>query len=267
MWFHPSYHFVGVSHLPLDTGCLFLVGSIQHSPVDGSSAAGCDLGVLAREDECTSFYSIIFFTPKTIFWYIVFKFFSGSPIIHSNHFDSVPLAKLAEARYLPCELMWFHGWSENIVNKRVQNIVFGHSLKNDRMISVFSQGESFNITVIQVYAPTTNAKETEVEWFYDDLQDFLELTPKNVLFIRGDWNAKVGSQEIPGVTSKFGLGIQNEAGQRLTEFCQENALVIANTRGSFALNNSYKHTVLWETVQRAHREATPGENAEHLFYW
>ena len=84
--------------------------------------------------------------------------------------------------------------------------------------------------VIQVYALTSNAEEAEVEWFYEDLQDLLELTPqKNVLFIIGDWNAKVGSQETPGVTGKFGLGIRNEAGQRLTEFCQENALVIANT--------------------------------------
>ena len=98
------------------------------------------------------------------------------------------------------------------------------------MISVLLQGKPFNIMVIQVYAPNTNAKEAEVEWFYDDLQDLLELTPaKDVLFIIGDWNAKVGSQEIPGVTGKFVLGIQNEAGQRLTEFCQENALVIANT--------------------------------------
>ena len=84
--------------------------------------------------------------------------------------------------------------------------------------------------VIQVYAPTSNAEEAEVEWFYEDLQDLLELTPKkDVLFIIGDWNAKVGSQETPGVTGKFGLGIQNVAGQRLREFCQENALVIANT--------------------------------------
>ena len=83
---------------------------------------------------------------------------------------------------------------------------------------------------IQVYAPTRNAEETEVEWFYEDLQDLLELTlKKDVLFIRGDWNAKVGSQETPGVTGKFDLGVQNEAGQRLIEFCQENALVIANT--------------------------------------
>jgi len=98
------------------------------------------------------------------------------------------------------------------------------------MTSVHFQGKSFSITVIQVYAPTTNAKEAEVEWFYNDLQDFLELTsPKDVLFITRDWNAKGGSQEIPGVTGKFGLGVQNEAGQRLTEFCQENALVRANT--------------------------------------
>ena len=117
-----------------------------------------------------------------------------------------------------------------MVNKRVQNAVLGCSLKNDRMISVHLQGKPFNIKVIQVYAPTSNAEETEVEWFYEDLQDLLELTPKkDVLFIIGDWNAKVGSQETPGVTGKFGLGLQNEAGQRLIEFCQENALVIENT--------------------------------------
>ena len=98
------------------------------------------------------------------------------------------------------------------------------------MISVHFQGKPFNITVIQAYALTSNAEEAEVEWFYEDLQDFLELTPqKDVLFIIGDWNAKVGSQETPGVTGKFGLGIRNEAGQRRIEFCQGNALVIANT--------------------------------------
>ena len=98
------------------------------------------------------------------------------------------------------------------------------------MISVHFQGKSFNITVIQVYAPTSDAEEVEVEWFYEDLQDLLELTfKKDVLFIIGDWNAKVGSQETPGVTGKFGLGIQNEAGQRLIKFCQERTLVIANT--------------------------------------
>ena len=98
------------------------------------------------------------------------------------------------------------------------------------MISVRFQGKPFNITVIQVYALISNAEEAEVEWFYEDLQDLLELTPKkDVLFIIGDWKAKVGSQETPGVTGKFGLGMQNEAGQRLLEFCQENALVIANT--------------------------------------
>ena len=92
------------------------------------------------------------------------------------------------------------------------------------------QGKPFNKIVIQAYAPTSNAEETKVEWFYEDLQDLLELTPqKDVLFIIGDWNAKVGSQETPGVTSKFGLELRNEAGQRLIEFCQENALVIANT--------------------------------------
>ena len=98
------------------------------------------------------------------------------------------------------------------------------------MNSVRFQGKPFNITVIQIYAPTSNTEEAEVERFYEDLQDLLELTPpKDVLFIIGDWNAKVGSQEIPGVTGKFGLGVLNEAGQRLTEFYQENALVIANT--------------------------------------
>ena len=90
------------------------------------------------------------------------------------------------------------------------------------MLSVRLQGKPFSITVIQAYAPTSNTEEAEVEWFYEDLQDLLELTPqKDVLFIIGDWNAKVGSQEIPGVTGKFGLGIRNEAGQRLIEFCRE----------------------------------------------
>ena len=98
------------------------------------------------------------------------------------------------------------------------------------MISVSFQGKPFNITVIQVCALTSNAEEAEVEWFYADPQDFLELTPrKDVLFIIGEWNAKVGNQETPGVTGKSGLGVQNEAGQRLTEFCQENALVVANS--------------------------------------
>ena len=98
------------------------------------------------------------------------------------------------------------------------------------MISVHFQGKPFNITIIQVYAPTSNAEEAEVERFYEDLQDLLKLTPKkDVLFIIGDWNAEVGSQETPGVTGKFGLRVQNEAGQRLTEFCQESTLVIANT--------------------------------------
>ena len=122
-----------------------------------------------------------------------------------------------------------------MVNKRVQNAVLGCNLKNDRMIFVHFQGKTFNITVIQVYALTNSAEEAEVEQFYEDLQDLPELTPKKdvlfiigdwILFIRGGWNAKV---ETPGVTGKFGLGVQNEAGQRLMEFCQEHALVIANT--------------------------------------
>ena len=98
------------------------------------------------------------------------------------------------------------------------------------MISVHFQGKPFSITVIQVYTPNSNAEEAEIEWFYEDLQDLLELTPKkDVFFLLGDWNAKVGSQETPGVTGKFGLGIQNETRQRIIEFCQENALVIPNT--------------------------------------
>ena len=100
-----------------------------------------------------------------------------------------------------------------IVNKRVRNAVFGCNLKNDRMISAPFQGKPFNIMVIQAYAPTSNAEEAEVYWFYEDLQDLLELTPKkDVLFIIGDWNAKLGSQETPGVTGKSGLGVQNETG-------------------------------------------------------
>ena len=112
-----------------------------------------------------------------------------------------------------------------MVNGRIQNAILECNLKNDKIISVCLQGKPFNIIVIQFYAPTTNAEEAEVEWFYEDLQDPIELTPnKDVLFMTGDWNAKVGSQEIPGGTGKLGFG-----GQRLVEFCQKNALVIANT--------------------------------------
>ena len=101
-----------------------------------------------------------------------------------------------------------------MVNKRVRNAIVGCNLKNDRMISVRFQDKPFNITIIQLCVPTTNAEEAEVEWFYEDLQDLLELRPKrDVLFIIGDWNAKVGSQETPGVTGKFGLGVLNEQGK------------------------------------------------------
>ena len=107
-----------------------------------------------------------------------------------------------------------------MVNKTVRNAVLGCNLKNNRMISVHFQGKPFNITVIQVYAPTSNAEEAEVEGLYEDLQYLLELTPKkDVLFFIGHWNAKVGSQETPGVTGKFGLGVQSKARQRLPEFC------------------------------------------------
>ena len=117
-----------------------------------------------------------------------------------------------------------------MVNKRLWNAVLVYSLKNDWMISVHFQGKPFNITVIQVYAPTSNAEEAEVEWLYEYLQNLLELTPKkDVPFIVGNWNAKVWSQEIPGIMDKFGLGVENEAAWRLTELCQENALFIANT--------------------------------------
>src|SRR5574337_2138207 len=116
------------------------------------------------------------------------------------------------------------------------------------MISVCFQGKPFIITVIQVYAPTSIAGEAEVKQFYEDLQDPLELTPKkDVLFIIGDWIAKVGSQETPGVTGKFVLGIQNEAGQRLIEFCQENALVIANTLFQQHKRRLYMDITRWST--------------------
>ena len=118
------------------------------------------------------------------------------------------------------------------------------------MISVHFQGKPFNITVVQVYAPTSNAEEAEVEWFYEDLQDLLELTPKKyVFFFIGDWNTKVGSQEIPGVTGKFGLGVQNEAGQRLIEFFQENTLVIANTFPTTQEKTLHMDITRWSTLK------------------
>ena len=136
------------------------------------------------------------------------------------------------------------------VKKRVQNAVLGCSLKNDRMISALLQVKPFSITVIQVYDLTSNAEEAKVERFYEDLQDLLELTPpKDVLFIIGDWNAKVGSQETQGVTGKFGLGMQNEAGQRLIEFCQENALVIANTLFQQHKRRLHMDITRWSTLK------------------
>ena len=116
--------------------------------------------------------------------------------------------------------------------------------------SLCFQGKSFSITVIQVYAPTSNPKEAEVEWLYEDLQELLELTPiKDVLFIIGDWNAKVGSQEIPGVTGKFGLGVQNEAGQRLIEFWQESTLVITNTLFQQHKRRLHKDITRWSMLK------------------
>ena len=121
-------------------------------------------------------------------------------------------------------------WSNPHSKQKESKMQYLDTVSKATGLSVCFQGKTLNITVIQVYAPTTKAEEAEVERFYEDLQDLLELTPKKeVLFVIGDWNAKVGSQEIPGVTGKFGLGLKNEEGQRLIEFCQENALVIANT--------------------------------------
>ena len=136
-----------------------------------------------------------------------------------------------------------------IVNKRVRCSIWMQSQKQQNDLCSFTR-QTFQYQVIQVYAPTSNAEETEVEQFYEDLQDLLELTPKkDVLFIIGDWNAKVGSQEIPGITGKFGLGVQNEAGQRLIEFCQEDALVIANT----LFQQHKRRLYTWKSPDGRHR--------------
>ena len=164
-------------------------------------------------------------------WYFhLFQNFPQFIVIHTvKGFGIVNKAEIDVFLELAC---FFHDPAD------VGNLISGSSafsktslnIRKFRMISVHFQDKPFNITVIQVLASTSNAEEAEVERFYEDLQDLLELTPKkDVLFIIGDWNAKVGSQETPGVIGKFGLGIRNEAGQRLIEFCQENALVIANT--------------------------------------
>ena len=141
-----------------------------------------------------------------------------------------------------------------MVNKRVRNAVLGCNLKNNRMISIGFQGKPFNITVIQVCAPTSNAEEAEVEQFFEDLQDLLELTPqKDVHFIIGDWNAKVRSiQETPGGTKKFGLGVQNEARQRVTEFYKESILVIANT----LFQQHKRRFYIWTSPDGQHQSQT-----------
>ena len=132
-----------------------------------------------------------------------------------------------------------------IVNRKVRNAVLGHNLKNNRQND---EGKPFKITVIQGYAPTSNAKEAEVGWFHEDIQDLPELTPKkDVLFIIGDWNAKGGSQEIPGVTGKFSLAVKNEAGQRVIEFCKENALVIVNTLPTTQEKTLHMDITRWST--------------------
>ena len=174
-------------------GCVVsFFGGIKHSPVDGCSAASCNFRVL---DECTSFYFAI---------------------LESFHFTRVGELNSEDHYIYYCgqESLRRSGVAI-IVNKRAQNAVLGCNLKNDRMNSVCFQSKPFSITVIQDYALTSNAEEAEVEQFYEDLQDLLELTSKtDVPFVIGDWNKKVGSQEIPGVTGKFGLGVQNKAGQR-----------------------------------------------------
>ena len=155
--------------------------------------------------------------------------YNGPYIIYMVHITYMDHYVYGRAYYCGQESLRRNGVAI-MVNKRFWNAVLGCNLKNNRMISVRFQGKPFNITVIHTYAPTSNTEEAEVEWFYEDLQDLLELTPKkDVLFIIGNWKAKVGSQETPGVTRKFGLGVQNEAGQRLIEFCQDNAMVIANS--------------------------------------
>ena len=147
----------------------------------------------------------------------------------------------------------------NIVN-RVQNV------ENNRMISVHFQSKSFNIMVIQVYALSSNDEEAEVEWFYEELQDLLEITAKkDVLFIIGDQNAKVGSQEKPGVTGKFGLEVQNNEGQRLIEFCQENAPVIAND----LFKQHKRRLYTWTSLDGQHQNQTDyilwSQNGEALY--
>ena len=127
-----------------------------------------------------------------------------------------------------------------MVNKSVQNAVLSYDLKNERMILVHFQGKPFNLTVIQIYVPVTNAEEAEVDWFEESRPSRINTKKRDVLFITGDWNAKVGSQEISGVTGKFDLEIQYETGQRLTEFCQENTWFIANTL--FQQNKSQLYT-------------------------
>ena len=166
-------------------------------------------------------------------WYSrIFKNFPQFVVIHTVKGSSVGKEFNSDDHYI------YYCGQESLrrngvalmVNKRVWNAVLGCNLINDRMISVHFQGKPFNITVIQVYATSSNAEQAEVEWFYEDLENLLVLTPqKDVLFIIGDWNAKVGSQEISGITGKFGLRVQNEVGQRLTKFCQENTLVMAST--------------------------------------
>ena len=135
-----------------------------------------------------------------------------------------------------------------VVIKTVQNAVLGRNLQNNRMISVSFQDKPFNITVIQAHAPTNNDEEAEVGWFYEDLQELLELTPKkDVLYIIGDWIAKGGSQEIAGVIGKSDLGVHIEVGQRITEFCQKNALVIANTHFQQHKRRLHVDSTRWST--------------------
>ena len=153
-----------------------------------------------------------------------------------------------------------------LVNRRIQNAVLGCNLKNERIISIYFQGKPFNIRVIQVYATTTNAEEIEDEQLYEALQDFPESTPqKDFLFILGDWTAKAGSQEIPGVTGKFGFGVQNEAGQSVTAFCQEIVLVIANTL--FQLHKRWLYTWLYSLQPKMEKLYIVRKNKTGSWLW
>ena len=206
----------------------------------------CSLGISSFL-EVILIFPILLFSSISLHWWLRKAFLSFLAILNSDDY------------------IYYCGWEylrrngiALIVNKTVWNAVFECNLKNNRMISVCFQGKPFNITVIQVCAPTSNAEE--VEWpVYEDLKGLSELTPeKDILFITGDWNAKIGSQEIPGVTGKFGLGVQNDVRQRLTKFCQEITLFITNTlfqqhKRQLYTSVQFSHSVQFSSVQSLSR--------------